>query len=282
MNPLLDSGDATLYEVVTAGPGPQGKLPLTDELLRNQPSGHAFGMSQDAGMGWKVSAVDGPQYVLLSTLGGVRADDGTPIALGYHTGHWELVLALKAAAEEIKNAGGIPYAAHCTDPCDGRTQGTTGMFDSLAYRNDAASVLRRLTRSIPRAKGVLGVATCDKGLPAMMMALASFRDIPSVLIPGGVMLPVREGEDTALVQSIGVRYANGESRWKKPRWPAATLAPRAAAVATSSAPRPRRRSWEKLWVSPCRTLLSPHPLNRSGSTWPGAVPWPCSLCKNAA
>jgi putative YjhG/YagF family dehydratase len=210
MIPLLDSDDAALYEVVTAGPGPQGKLPLTDDLLRNQPSGHAFGMSQDAGMGWKVSAADGPQYVLLSTLGGVRADNGTPIALGYHTGHWELSLALKAAAEEIKHAGGIPYAGHCTDPCDGRTQGTTGMFDSLAYRNDAASVLRRLARSIPRAQGVLGVATCDKGLPAMMMALASFPEIPTVLIPGGVMLPVSEGEDTALVQSIGVRYANGE------------------------------------------------------------------------
>ncbi len=210
MNELLDSGQPGLYEVITAGPGPQGKLPLTDDLLRNQPSGHAFGMSQDAGMGWKGSAVEGPQAVVWSTLGGIRADDGTPVALGYHTGHWELVLALKAAAEEIKQAGGIPYAAHCTDPCDGRTQGTTGMFDSLAYRNDAASVLRRLARSIPRAKGVLGVATCDKGLPAMMMALASFREIPAVLIPGGVMLPVREGEDTALVQSIGVRYANGE------------------------------------------------------------------------
>ena len=210
MNELLDSGQPSLYEVITAGPGPQGKLPLTDDLLRNQPSGHAFGMSQDVGMGWTASAVAGPQYVLLSTLGGVRADNGEPIALGYHTGHWELVLALKAAAEEIKKAGGIPYAGHCTDPCDGRTQGTSGMFDSLAYRNDAASVLRRLARSIPKAQGVLGVATCDKGLPAMMMALAGLRDIPAVLIPGGVMLPVSEGEDTAEIQSIGVRYANGE------------------------------------------------------------------------
>jgi len=210
MNELLDSHDPALYEVVTAGPGPQGSLPLTDDLLRRQPSGHAFGMSQDVGMGWKPAAVDGPQYVLLSTLGGVRADDGTPVALGYHTGHWELVLALKAAAEELSRAGGVPYAGHCTDPCDGRSQGTSGMFDSLAYRNDAAAVLRRLARSIPKARGVLGVATCDKGLPAMMMALAGVRHLPAVLIPGGVMLPVREGEDTAQIQSIGVRYANGE------------------------------------------------------------------------
>lgn len=161
-------------------------------------------------MGWQPSAVAGAQYLLLSTLGGVRADDGEPVALGYHTGHWELALALKAAAEEIKRAGAIPYAGHCTDPCDGRTQGTTGMFDSLAYRNDAAAVFRRLARSLPQAAGVLGVATCDKGLPAMMMALAGLRDLPTVLVPGGVMLPARDGEDTAMIQSIGVRYANGE------------------------------------------------------------------------
>ena len=48
-----------------------------------------------------------------------------------------------------------------------------GMMDSLPFRNDAAMVLRRLMRSLPTGKGVLGVATCDKGLPAMMMALAS-------------------------------------------------------------------------------------------------------------
>jgi dihydroxyacid dehydratase/phosphogluconate dehydratase len=120
---ILDSGDPTLYEVTTHGPGPKGKLPLCDELLRHHPCGDAFGMTEDAGMGWNPAALAGPQYVLLSTLGGVRADDGTPVALGYHTGHWELVPALKAAAEEIKSAGGVPYAGHCSDPCDGRTQG---------------------------------------------------------------------------------------------------------------------------------------------------------------
>ena len=211
MNPLLDSGDPALYEVVTRGPGPAGKLPLSDELLRHRPSGDAFGMSQDAGMGWNPQSLSGPQYVLLSTLGGLRADNGTPLALGYHTGHWEVGLALKAAAEAIKAGGGIPYAGHCSDPCDGRTQGTTGMFDSLAYRNDAASVFCRLARSIPGARGVLGVATCDKGLPAMMMALASLKDLPCVLVPGGVMLPPSDSqENTATIQSIGVRYAQNE------------------------------------------------------------------------
>ena len=77
---------------------------------------------------------------------------------------------MKAAAEELRQLGFVPFAGFCTDPCDGRTQGTTGMMDSLPYRNDAAQVLRRLIRSLPTRQGVLGVATCDKGLPAMMMA----------------------------------------------------------------------------------------------------------------
>ena len=207
---ILDCGDRSLWAVVTHGPGPRGKLPLTAEMLLERPSGDAFGMTEDAGMGWPPQMLAGPQFVMLSTLGGLRAEDGSPLALGYHTGNFELGLAMATAADQIKRAGGVPYAGHCTDPCDGRTQGTPGMFDSLAYRNDAASIFSRLTRSIPNARGVLGVATCDKGLPAMMMALAGFHDLPCVVVPGGVTLPPSEGEDTGKIQSIGARFARGE------------------------------------------------------------------------
>jgi putative YjhG/YagF family dehydratase len=207
---LLDSSDPALYDIQTVGDGPQGSLPLTDEMLRTWSSGQLFGLTQNAGMGWKPEDMLGPQYLLLSTQGGVRAPDGQPIALGYHTGHWEVGLLVEAAAQEIKQAGGVPFAAFCSDPCDGRTQGSTGMFDSLPYRNDAAIVLRRLIRSLPTRRGVLGVATCDKGLPAMMLATAGMHDLPSVIVPGGVTLPPRHGEDAGKVQSIGARYVHGE------------------------------------------------------------------------
>ncbi len=207
---LLDSADPALYEIITRGPGPRGKLPLSADMLRNRPSGDAFGMTEDAGMGWDPHALAGPQYLMLSTLGGIRGDDGRPIALGFHTGHFELGVAMHAAAERFREAGAVPYAGHCSDPCDGRTQGTPGMFESLAYRNDAATVFRRLARSIPTIRGVLGVATCDKGLPAMMMALASLKSLPSVLLLGGVTLPPTDGEDTGKIQSIGARFAQGE------------------------------------------------------------------------
>lgn len=117
---------------------------------------------------------------------------------------------MSEAADELKNMGLVPHAAFVTDPCDGRSQGTTGMFDSLPYRNDAAVVMKRIIRSIPTRKAVIGVASCDKGLPAMMMALASMHDIPTILIPGGATLMPRQGEDLGTVQTIGVRYANGE------------------------------------------------------------------------
>jgi xylonate dehydratase len=207
---ILDTPDSA-YEIVTSTPGPAGRLPLTDELLRHSPSGDLFGWSQNVGMGWNPALLGGKEFTILSTHGGLRAEDGTPIALGFHSGHWEVGLLVKAAAEEFARLRCIPFAGAITDPCDGRTQGTPGMFDSLPYRNDSSQVMRRLMRSHPTRAGVMGIATCDKGLPAMMMALASQHDHPTILVPGGVMLAGEaDHEDTGKVQSIGARYAHGE------------------------------------------------------------------------
>ncbi len=204
---VLETEGAELRTVATHAAGPEGALPLTAEMLVAEPSGNLFGLSQNAGMGWEAARLLDPEFLILSTHGGLRAEDGRPIALGFHTGHWEVGLLVAEAARELKSLHAIPFAGACTDPCDGRTQGTTGMMDSLPFRNDAAMVLRRLMRSLPTGKGVLGVATCDKGLPAMMMALASAGPLPSVLIPGGVTLLPEAGEDAGKVQTIGARFA---------------------------------------------------------------------------
>jgi putative YjhG/YagF family dehydratase len=199
-----------IYKIASHAPGPAGSLPLTEEMLLNRPSGDIFGLSLNVGMGWNPADAAGKQFLILSTQGGVRAPDGKPIALGYHTGHWEIGLLVQAAAEEFRRLKTIPFAGFCSDPCDGRTQGTTGMFDSLPYRNDAAIVFRRLARSLPLRAGVLGIATCDKGLPAMMMALAGLRDLPGVIVPGGVTLPPEHGEDAGAIQTLGTRLAHGK------------------------------------------------------------------------
>jgi len=198
-----------IYRIQTRATGPAGSLPLTEEQLLHSPSGDLFGLTQNVGMGWNPAEVGRKQFLILSTQGGLRGPDGKPIALGYHTGHWEIGLLVQAAAAEFRRLGVIPFAAYCSDPCDGRTQGTTGMFDSLPYRNDAAILFRRLARSLPQRAGGLGIATCDKGLPAMMMALAGLPDLPCVVVPGGVTLPPANGEDAGAVQTLGTRFAHG-------------------------------------------------------------------------
>jgi len=207
LSSVLETAATELARVRTHAPGPQGQLPLTAEMLLTEPSGNLFGLTQNAGMGWAPERLLDPEFLILSTHGGLRAENGEAIALGFHTGHWEGGLLVAEAAREFKALGAVPFAGACTDPCDGRTQGTTGMFDSLAFRNDAAIVLRRLMRSLPTSRGVLGIATCDKGLPAMMMALAAAGERPAVLVPGGVTLLPEQGEDAGKVQSIGARYA---------------------------------------------------------------------------
>lgn len=208
--PILDSENDEIFTIRTTAPGPTGALPFTGNFLKSSPSGDVFGWTQDAGMGWNPAHLGRPEFLLLSTAGGIRQPDGSPTALGLHTGHWEVALLMEEAARVLTDQGAIPFAVFCSDPCDGRTQGTTGMFDSLAYRNDAATVLRRLTRSLPTGKGMLGVATCDKGLPAMMMALAGNSQLPGILVPGGVTLLSQDGEDLAKVQSVGARFAHEE------------------------------------------------------------------------
>ncbi|RZS80032.1 putative YjhG/YagF family dehydratase [Motilibacter rhizosphaerae] len=205
---LFEPAAPDLYAVRTSAPGPDGALPLTDRMLREAPSGEIFGLSQNVGMGADPARSADPPALVLSTQGGMRDAEGRPLALGYHTGHYELGTIASVVARELTGAGLLPFAGFVSDPCDGRSQGTTAMFDSLPYRNDAAIVMRRLVRSLPGRVATVGIATCDKGLPAMMMALAGTGDRAAVLVPGGVTLPPEHGEDAGTVQTLGARYVH--------------------------------------------------------------------------
>ncbi len=215
-NSLTNPTEADLAhykEAITSTNGIPGMLPFMPAELLEQ-GGKIFGRIQDHAMaqGSKQFSSGGHQFVIISTAGGMRDKDGQTLALGLHTGHFELNALKEAAAKEMLLLGAIPYSVDVSDPCDGRTQGTLGMMDSLPYRNDAAIVMGRLARSHPTSKGVLGIATCDKGLPAMMMALAGMHDKPTIVVPGGAMLAVKDAkEDTGSIQSIGVRFARGEA-----------------------------------------------------------------------
>jgi putative YjhG/YagF family dehydratase len=211
MPPSLESILGTDADIATTrliGSAHNGHLPINADQLLNEPSGNLFGLTQDVGMGWNPKDLGKPEFLIVSTQGGLRAEDGTPVALGFHTGHWEIGLLVRAAAEALRGQDTVPFSVTVSDPCDGRTQGTVGMFDSLPYRNDAAITMRRLIRSLPTRVGVMGIATCDKGLPAMMLALAGCTDLPGIIVPGGVTLPGVEAEDAGTVQTIGARFAH--------------------------------------------------------------------------
>lgn len=203
-----------------------GSLPkLTEDELTKMASGDAFGSVQDAGMAGKSSLPypipadgniirdkDRKQFLIMSTAGGMRSDKGQLQAFGLHTGHFELGDMGKAVASAFVNDQGKPYYVAVSDPCDGRTQGTDGMMDSLSYRNDAVATMNHLRRSLPNRDGVLGIATCDKGAPAMMMSLAGEHDKPTIFVPGGVTLTANDIIDLGKIQANPTKVATGEMK----------------------------------------------------------------------
>src|SRR5580700_10624903 len=104
--------DTDLYAVQTKAAGPPGDLPLTPQMLLERPSGDIFALSQNAGMGWNPAHLNRREFLILSTQGGIRNPDGTPVALGYHTGHWEVGLLMQAAAEAFTALGCTPFAGY--------------------------------------------------------------------------------------------------------------------------------------------------------------------------
>ena len=111
MSTILDSKNDDIFKIRTTAKGVSGELPFQKEFLAERPSGDIFGWTQNVGMGWDPRKLSGNDFAILSTQGGIRAEDGSAIALGYHTGHWEVGLLMQAAAKEIALGGGVPFAA---------------------------------------------------------------------------------------------------------------------------------------------------------------------------
>ena len=269
---LLDS-DPVIYSVQTKAAGPAGAFPSPTTCSAHWPSGDLFGLTQNAGMGWKPAEMLGPQFLILSTQGGIRAD-------GRHAdrarlSHRPLGSRPARAGRGPRNrsrsaASRSPRFCHRSvrRPHAGHRRACSTACPIATTRPSSSG---RLIRSLPQRRGVLGVATCDKGLPAMMMALAGMRDLPGVLVPGGVTLPPtrrRRRRQGAIDRRPLSRTAR--SRWRKRPSSAAARALTRAAAASSSAPRPRRRSSARRSACRCRTRPSRRPASRSGSTWRAA------------
>ncbi len=116
-------------------------------------------------------------------------------------GHLHLDRLGEKVSEGIKEAGGTPFQFQTIGICDGIGMGTHGMRYSLPSREIIANSIEAVVEG-QRFDGIVGLASCDKIVPGMMMALARV-DIPSILITGGPMMPGEcKGKDLDVISTF--------------------------------------------------------------------------------
>ena len=156
------------------------------------------------GTGWKPEDLAKPQVLVESTFG-----DSHP-----GSGHLDKLVA--AACEGIDEAGGHGARYFCTDICDGESQGTDGINFSLASREMIANMIEIHANATP-FDGAVYMASCDKGMPANLMALARV-NTPAVVVTGGTM---SAGPDLLTLEQLGMysaKYERGEIDEDKLNW----------------------------------------------------------------
>ncbi len=156
------------------------------------------------GTGWKPEDLAKPQIMVESTFG-----DSHP-----GSGHLDKLVA--AACEGINEAGGHGARYFCTDICDGESQGTDGINFSLASREMIANMIEIHANATP-FDGAVYMASCDKGMPANLMALARV-NAPAVVVTGGTM---SAGPDLLTLEQLGMysaKYERGEIDEDKLNW----------------------------------------------------------------
>lgn len=138
------------------------------------------------GSGWKITDLSKPQIMIQSSFG------------HSHPGSAHLDVLVDKAFDEVFEKGGRPAKYFVTDMCDGESQGHDGINYSLASRDMIANMIEIQTEATPFDAGVF-IASCDKSVPAHLMAIARM-DMPAVVVPGGIM---NAGPDMLTLEQIG-------------------------------------------------------------------------------
>jgi dihydroxy-acid dehydratase len=103
-------------------------------------------------------------------------------------GHIHLNKLAEKAKEGVRAAGGIPLEFNSIAICDGIAMGHDGMKYSLVSREIIADSIEAMIQGHGIFKGAIFICSCDKIVPAMLMA--SLRcNLPSVFVTGGPMMP---------------------------------------------------------------------------------------------
>lgn len=152
-------------------------------------------------------------YVGLMNACGYRTDDLKKPVIGIansyadvNPGHRAFGELVRFVKEGIWAAGGVPAEFSVPAPCDGMAQGE-GMHYILPERDLIAGSIEGMA-SAHGFDGMVYLCSCDKIVPAMLMAAASL-DLPSIFLTAGSMLPYEAEEGTYvtpdLKESIGQR-----------------------------------------------------------------------------
>jgi dihydroxy-acid dehydratase len=106
-----------------------------------------------------------------------------------HPGHLHLGELADKVKRGVSLAGGVPFEFNTIALCDGLTQGHIGMCYVLPSREIIADSIEVMVEG-NRLDGLVFIASCDKIIPGMLMAMARV-NLPSIMVTGGPMLPGR-------------------------------------------------------------------------------------------
>lgn len=142
------------------------------------------------GCGWGRRETDQPWVMIETTQG------------DSHPGSIHLGGLAEYVEKGIIGAGGSPAHYTCTDICDGVAQGTAGQHFSLPSR-EVMIMATEMHAQSGHYDGAVLISGCDKSLPAHLIAALRL-DIPTVVVPGGVM---EAGPEGFTLEGVGTIYA---------------------------------------------------------------------------
>ncbi|KNC94484.1 dihydroxy-acid dehydratase [Trabulsiella odontotermitis] len=126
-------------------------------------------------------------------------------------GHVNLNELTANVLKGIEEAGGVGMVFGTIAPCDGIAEGHLGMRYILAAREVIAASIETMMRA-HRFDGMVLLGSCDKIVPAMLMAAARL-DIPAIMVNGGPMYPAeykgKHWDGNIVTEAVGWK-ARGE------------------------------------------------------------------------
>jgi len=125
-------------------------------------------------------------------------------------GHYNLNQVSEFVKQGIRQAGGTPVEFGVIAACDGIAQGHEGMHFILPTRDLIANDIEMMVEA-HRLDAVVMLGSCDKIVPAMLMAAARL-DLPAIIVVGGPMeggcqFDGRASDITSLTEGLGMLKA---------------------------------------------------------------------------